>query len=59
MLLLMKQLHRRFRLVTPVVKSVEDQVLPSTAPTTPWLCGGWLQPGRVRVAGLQVAVSED
>ena len=32
---LSKQLHRRFMDVAPVVKFLEDQVLPSTVPITP------------------------
>ena len=53
LLLLSKQLHRWFSRVAPVVKSLEGQVLPSTAPPTPWPYGGWCQVGRVRVVVLQ------
>ena len=38
--MLSKQLHRRHRWVAPVVKSMEDHVLPSTAPTIPRFWGG-------------------
>ena len=53
MLLLSKQLHRRFRWVALAVKSQEGMVLPSTYLTTPRLCGGWSQSGGVRLAGLK------
>ena len=53
LLLLSKPLHQRLRWVAPVVRSLEDLALPSTAPTTPKCWGGWSLPGRVRVAGLQ------
>ena len=35
LLSLSKQLHRRISRVASVMKSLEGQVLPSTAPTTP------------------------
>ena len=43
----------------PVVKSLEDQDLPSTAPITPRPCEGWSQSGRFQVAKLDVGGSED
>ena len=42
-----------------VVKSLEDQVLPSTDLTTPRLCRGWSQSGRVRVTALLGGRSKD
>ena len=41
------------------MKSMEDQVLPSTAPTVPQVPRGWSQSDRIRVAGLQGGRSKD
>ena len=35
------------------MKSLKGQVLLSTAPTTPWPRGGWLQSGRVQDGGFE------
>ena len=43
----------------PVLRSQRHQVLPSTAPTTPWLCGGWSHSGRVQLARSQGGEFED
>ena len=59
LLLSNKQLHRRLRWVAPVVKSLEDRVLPSTALTTPRLWRGWSRFDRVWVAGLRGGGCED
>ena len=55
LMLLSKQLRDSVGEVI-VVKSLGDQVLPSTASR---LCGGWLQSGSVQVAGMQGGISDD
>ena len=51
-ILVEQKLLRMFTSDAPVVKSLVDQVLPSTTPTAVWLCGGLSQSGRVQVCGL-------
>ena len=43
----------------PVVKSLEDQVLPSISPTAPRLRVGWAQSRRVQLSGLPGGECED